>query len=112
MHCTIVINDADRWRAPEWVARNLIAHLDTWFVLGKTGVEERFSELLDGHSHTVDLSRASVDEMRELRRAAESARGIVKRPSEWAEPASALEFTTAYDRFLSMLCSDKRSMES
>jgi len=109
---TIVINDHHSWKAPDWVARNLIAHLDPSFVLGKTGVEKRFSDLLGGRSHRVDLSEASTEEMRELRRVAEFARQVVKRPSDWEDPASALEFTSAYDRFLIMLRNDERSFES
>lgn len=100
MHRTIIFTDLDKWVAPAWLARNLIAHLLPSFVLAKTRIEDRYSELLAGRDHVVDLSGATGAEMRELRKVAEFARCIVKRRSEWQDSASALEFTNAYDRFL------------
>jgi hypothetical protein len=108
MLCTIILNANDKWTAPEWLARNLAAHLDPAFVLAKTRVKERFSNMLDGESGTVDLSNATPAEMRELLKTAELSRHSVKRPSEWEEPAAAVEFITAYDRFLNLLRGDER----
>src|SRR5437762_2694290 len=108
MVCTSIVSKDEHWTAPEWMARNLAAHLDPSFVLAKTRVEERFSRLLAGRTGIVDLSTASAAEMRELLRVAESARGCVKRPSEWADPESAFEFIAGYDKFLEALRRDSR----
>jgi hypothetical protein len=112
MLSAIILNDRGKWTAPAWVARHLAACLDNAFILPETDAKERFSELVAGRASVVDLSGASSAEMRELLEAAELARRVVKRPSEWAEPASALEFITAFDRFLHLLRSDERVEEA
>jgi len=111
MLSTIILNERDKWMAPAWVARHLAAYLDNSFILPETDAKERFSELVAGRASIVDLSGASSAEMRELVKAAKFARRRVKSPSEWAEPASALEFITAFDRFLHLLRSDERVEE-
>jgi len=112
MLSTIILNHREKWTAPAWVARNLAAYLDNAFVLPETDAKERFSELVAGRANIVDLSGASSAQMRELLKAAKFARRVVKRPSEWAEPASALEFITAFDQFLHLLRRDERVEEA
>jgi hypothetical protein len=112
MLCTIFLNEDSKWTAPEWLARNLAAHLESSFRFAETEIEQRFADLLAGEARVVDLTRASTAEMRDLLESAEIARKWVKRPSEWAEPAAALEFITAYDWFLTLLRRDIRVEEA
>lgn len=105
---SIIVNKNARWAAPEWLVRNLVAHLDTSLALAKTDVEERLAPLFEGRDTTVDLTEASAAEMRELLKAAESARRCVKQPEEWAEPESGERFIEEFAAFLDLLHADER----
>jgi hypothetical protein len=107
----IILHAEDKWVAPEWVVRNLVAHLAIGFGFCKTQIAERFEGLLVGTADSVDLSAASPAEMQELLSAAEFGRRSLNRPSQWADPAAALETVAAYDQFLALLRRDERTTE-
>lgn len=105
----IAVSDTDKLEAPEWVVRNLAAHLDEWLgALAETKVCDRLAGVLESQEDRIDLSEATPAELRELLRAAESARTIVKPPMQWNDPISANEFLAAFDRLIELLHQDKR----
>jgi hypothetical protein len=106
--CKIILNKMAEWEAPEWVARTLVAYLDTWFWQAESKIEGRFEKLLNGQATNVDLSRASASEIRQLLQVLRSARRSIKPPAKWHKPASALEFIGAYDELVKLLNLDRR----
>jgi hypothetical protein len=108
MRCKIILNDAAKWEAPEWIARSLIAHLEPWFLHSESRTEKGLMNLLDGHATKIDVSKATASELREFVRLMRFARRNVNPPEKWHKPASALEFFAAYDRLLAILNLDAR----